>query len=170
MHRSVRIRAALAACLVTVATAPIVAAATEPPGAAPPIYAQVRYVVDGIYQQYDTTGGFVSTGIGCVGPCSTSVSTGYSWSNSWSATISFKKEPVDVAVGFNTTAGGSVAYTQSFSVPTGRSGVIWYADYYHVKLLTVHTETCFPMSGCAYRYGTATARQWFKRLYYVVVG
>lgn len=180
MQRAVLVRAALAACLLTVSSASLVAAAGQsperarataerPPLHAPPIYPQVRYVVDGVYQQYDVTGGYVSTGIGCVGPCTTTISTGYSWSNSWSATITFKKEPIDVAVGFNTGLTGSVAYTQSFPVPSGRSGVIWYADYYHVKKMNIHTETCYPLSGCTYKYGTATAKQWFKRLYYVVL-
>jgi len=167
--RAVLVRALLAACLLTVSTASLAAAAEPSPQLAPPIYAQVRYVVDGIYQQYDVTGGYFSTGIGCVGPCTSSISTSYSWSNSWSATISFQKGPVDAAVGFNTTQSGSVSYTQTFPVPAGKSGVIWYADYYHVKKLNIHTETCYPLSSCTYRYGTATARQWFKRLYYVVL-
>jgi hypothetical protein len=180
MQRALLVRAALAACLLTMATASLVAAAGQPPErvrataqrpalSAPPIYAQVRYVVDGIYQQYDVTGGYISTGIGCRGPCTTSISTSYGWSNSWSATITFKKEPIDVAAGFNTSLSGSLTYSQSFPVPSGRSGVIWYADYYHVKKMNIHTETCYPLSPCTNKYGTATARAWFKRIYYVVL-
>ncbi len=169
MKRSMLFRAALAACLLVVSTASVVAGVEPSPKAAPPIHGTTRYVVDGVYQQYDTTGGFYSTGIGCRGPCTTSIQTGFSWSNSWSATITFSKAPIDAAVGFNTGATGSVSYTQSFSVPSGRSGVIWYADYYHVKKLNVHTETCYGVGGCTYKYGTATTRQWFQRLYYVVL-
>ena len=176
MQRALLVRAALAACLLTLSTASLAAAAGLPldrtasssaPVQAAPIYAVTRYFVDGIYQQYETTGGSYSTGIGCVGPCSTSIQTAYSWSNSWSATISFKKEPVDATVGFNTSDGGSVAYTQTFQVPSGKSGVIWYADYYLVKNMYVHTETCYAGGGCTYKYGTATARKWLKRLYSV---
>jgi len=164
MKRTVLVRAVLAACLLTVSTASLAVAAT--PRAAP-IYGVTRYVVDGVYQQYETTGGFYSTGIGCVGPCTTTIQTSYSWSNSWSATISFTKEPIDATVGYNTSNSGSVAYTQSFPVPAGKSGVIWYADYYQVKNMYVHTETCYGIGGCTYKYGTATARKWLKRLYSV---
>ena len=31
----------------------------------------------------------------------------------------------------------------------------------------VHTETCSGPGGCTYKYGTATARLWLKRLYSV---
>jgi hypothetical protein len=164
MKRSLFARAVIAACLLSVTTTSLAAASEK---YAPPIYAVTRYVVDGVYQQYETTGGFYSTGIGCVGPCTTSIQTTYTWSNSWSATISFKKEPVDAAVGYNTSSGGSVAQTQSFPVPTGKSGVIWYADYYQVKNMYVHTETCYGAGGCTYTYGTATARKWLQRLYSV---
>jgi hypothetical protein len=177
MQRALLVRAVLAACLLTLSTASLAAGAGLPvergdsrtaPLQAPPIYQVTRYFVDGVYQQYETTGGFYSTGIGCVGPCSTSIQTAYSWSNSWSATISFKKEPVDATVGFNTSDGGSVSYTQTFQVPAGKSGVIWYADYYLVKNMYVHTETCWGAGGgCTYKYGTATARKWIKRLYSV---
>ena len=164
MKRTLVVRAVIAACLLTVSTTSLAAASEH---YAPPIYSVTRYFVDGIYQQYETTGGFYSTGIGCVGPCTTSIQTTYTWSNSWSATISFKKEPVDATVGYNTSNGGSVSHTQSFPVPAGKSGVIWYADYYQVKNMYVHTETCSGAGGCTYKYGTATARLWLKRLYSV---
>ena len=177
MQRALLVRAALAACLLTLSTASLAAAAGLPvdrvgsrsaPLQAPPIYAVTRYIVDGVYQQYETTGGFYSTGIGCVGPCTTSIQTTYTWANSWSATISFKKEPIDATVGFNTSNGGSVSHTQTFPIPAGKSGVVWYADYYLVKNMYVHTETCYGAGGgCTYKYGTATARQWIKRLYSV---
>jgi hypothetical protein len=176
MQRALLVRAALAACLLTLSTASLAAAAGLPvdragarsaPLQAGPIYAVTRYFVDGIYQQYDTTGGFYSTGIGCVGPCQTSISTGYSYSNSWSATITFTKGPIDAAAGFDTGETGSYSFTSTFSVPAGKSGVIGYADYYHVKKMNVHTETCYAGGGCTYKYGTAVARDWFQRLYSV---
>lgn len=166
MKRTVLVRAVFAACLLSVSTASLVAAA--PIYGPAPIYQQTRYVVDGIYQQYETTGGFYSTGMGCVGPCSTGISTSYSWSNSWSATIGFSKAPIDASAQFDTGSTGSLTYTHSFPIPSGKSGVIWYADYYLVKKMNVHTETCWPNgSGCTYKYGTATAKQWLKRLYSV---
>ena len=169
MHRALLVRAALAAVLLTVSSASLVVAAAPRPPAAPPIYSTVRYVVDGVYQTYETTGGFYSTGMGCRGPCTTTIQHGYSWTNSWSATISFTKGPVDVAAGFNTGLTGSVSYTNAFPIPSGKTGVIWYADYYRVKKMNIHTETCTAMVGCTYKYGTATAKEWLRRIYYAVL-
>ena len=169
MHRALLVRAALAAVILTMSTASLAAAAAPRPPAAPPIYSTTRYVVDGVYQQYEVAGGFFSTGMGCRGPCTTTIQTSYSWSNSWSATISFTKGPVDVAAGFNTDLTGSVSYTNAFPIPSGKTGVIWYADYYRVKKMNIHTETCTAMVGCTYKYGTATAKEWLRRIYYAAL-
>ena len=56
--------------------------------------------------------------------------------------LASRKEPVDVAAGFNTGLTGSVSYTNAFPIPSGKTGVIWYADYYRVKKMNIHTETC----------------------------
>lgn len=163
MRGSALVRAALAAVILSLSTASLVAAA-------PPIYEQHRYIVDNVYRVYSTAGAVRSTGMGCAGPCSTSIAESYTWSNSWSATITFTKGPIDAAVGWDSTQSGSRTHTQTFTVPSGRTGVIWYVDNYWVKEMNVHHDVCYSGAGCrTVERGTAQSRQWYERIYYVVL-
>ena len=162
MRGTALVRDALAAVILSLSTASLVAAA-------PPVYAQHRYVVLNVYRVYNTPGANQSTGHGCSGPCSPGITTTYSWSNSWSATITFSKPPIDAAVGWDSSQSGSVAYSNTFTVPARKTGVIWFVDNYHVKLMNVRHDTCYPYAGCTSEYGTAESRQWYERIYYVVL-
>lgn len=163
MRGTALIRAALAAAVLSLSTASLVSAA-------PPIYIQYRYVVDAITRVYSSPGAQRSTGIGCAGSCTTSIAETYGWSNSWSATITFAKAPIDAAVGYDSTQSGSRTHTQTFNVPAGKTGVIWYVDNYWVTEMNVHRESCAAGAGCrATEYGRAQARKWYERIYFLVL-
>lgn len=175
MRRSVLGRALLAAAILSLSLVSMTYAAKAADGSeiqpnfVPPPPVKI-YVVDNIYSRYDGVGGATSTGHGCVGPCTTSISETYTWSNSWGASITFKKDPITAAVKYDVTASSSTTYTNSFPVPAGRTGVIYYKDYFHVQLLHVHTywyQTGQPPYG--FQYGTAWAEQWYQRIFYLVL-
>jgi hypothetical protein len=173
MKRSILVRAILGASVLVVALASTASAAVPRRGVTPAIGVPppyTIYVVDNVYSRYDGVGPSTGTGSGCYGPCTTSITDTYTWTNSWNASIKFTRGPIEATVGFSVSASGSRSYTNTFPVPSGKIGEIYFQDWYHVQLMHVHTATCTALGCSGYKYGTAWAQQWFRRIYSLHIG
>ncbi|GIV97415.1 MAG: hypothetical protein KatS3mg057_2072 [Herpetosiphonaceae bacterium] len=103
------------------------------------------------------------------GPGMFKTSETYSWSNSWSASIGYEAQPINIALGVNVEASGSIGFEYEFNLPDNYSYGLYYTDYYQFYNMDVHTEYIACTKTCHYwsEYGTATARVFHRREYFV---
>ena len=125
------------------------------------------YVVDSVTPLADSNSANTRTGVACVG-CFLTHSFTFGWQNSFTSTITFPADVLSAAVGFSVTLSGSDTYSAGWQVPAGRTGEIWYYDQYHNQVEGIHSMLCG--APCFnYVHGSAYTKQWFRRVYYLVV-